>query len=160
MADPKRGYLDELFGLLAVVDALQPKVQALNAQLPLGYTIVPGGTVEESAKATSSVAAAVPAALLIMLVVLMIQLQSFNRLLLVLSVAPFGIIGVVAALLISGKPLGFVAILGVLALVGIRRLTLLEATEIDVERRTGRQRRITEMHGEVAAKAAIGEPHL
>src|ERR1700730_13188231 len=75
-----------------VVDALQAKVQALNAELPGGYTIMPGGTVEESAKSTASVAAAVPAALLIMLVVLMIQLQSFNRLLLVLSVAPFRVI--------------------------------------------------------------------
>ena len=55
-----------------VVDALHAKVQALNAELPVGYTIVPGGTVEESAKSTSSVAAAVPAALLIMLIVLMI----------------------------------------------------------------------------------------
>jgi len=122
-----------------VVDALQSKVQALNATLPVGYTIVPGGTVEESAKATSSVAAAVPAALLIMLVVLMIQLQSFNRLLLVLSVAPFGIIGVVAALLISGKPLGFVAILGVLALVGmIVRNSVILVDQIDTEIAHGR----------------------
>jgi multidrug efflux pump subunit AcrB len=102
-----------------VVDSLRTKVAALNAELPAGFTIVPGGTVEESAKSTSSVAAVVPAALLIMLIVLMIQLQSFSRLFLVLSVAPFGLIGVVAALLIAGKPLGFVAILGVLALVGM-----------------------------------------
>jgi multidrug efflux pump subunit AcrB len=117
-----------------VVDALQAKVQALNAELPGGYTIMPGGTVEESAKSTASVAAAVPAALLIMLVVLMIQLQSFNRLLLVLSVAPFGVIGVVAALLIAGKPLGFVAILGVLALVGmIVRNSVILVGQIDTE---------------------------
>jgi multidrug efflux pump len=102
-----------------VVDTLHTKVAALNAVLLAGYKILPGGSVEESAKSTSSVAAVVPAALLIMLVVLMIQLQSFSRLFLVLSVAPFGLIGVVAALLIAGKPLGFVAILGVLALVGM-----------------------------------------
>jgi multidrug efflux pump subunit AcrB len=122
-----------------VVDALQAKVQALNAELALGYRIVPGGTVEESAKSTSSVAAAVPAALLVMLVVLMIQLQSFNRLLLVLSVAPFGLIGVVAALLIAGKPLGFVAILGVLALVGmIVRNSVILVDQIDTEIAHGR----------------------
>jgi multidrug efflux pump subunit AcrB len=84
-----------------VVDALHAKVLVLNAELPVGYMIVPGGTVEESAKSTSSGVAVVPAALLIMLVVLMIQLQSFSRLFLVLSVAPFGLIGVVAALLIA-----------------------------------------------------------
>jgi multidrug efflux pump subunit AcrB len=122
-----------------VVDALHAKVQALNAELPVGYAIVPGGTVEESAKSTSSVAAAVPAALLIMLVVLMIQLQSFSRLLLVLSVAPFGVIGVVAALLIAGKPLGFVAILGVLALVGmIVRNSVILVDQIDTEIAHGR----------------------
>jgi multidrug efflux pump subunit AcrB len=122
-----------------VVDALHAKVQALNAELPVGYRIVPGGTVEESAKSTASVAAAVPAALLIMLVVLMIQLQSFNRLFLVLSVAPFGLIGVVAALLIAGKPLGFVAILGVLALVGmIVRNSVILVSQIDTEIAHGR----------------------
>jgi len=122
-----------------VVDALHAKVQVLNAELPVGYTIVPGGTVEESAKSTSSVVAVVPAALLIMLVVLMIQLQSFSRLFLVLSVAPFGLIGVVAALLIAGKPLGFVAILGVLALVGmIVRNSVILVDQIDTEIAHGR----------------------
>src|SRR5258705_2638524 len=121
-----------------VVDALHAKVQALNAGLPVGYAIVPGGTVEESAKSTSSVAAAVPAALLIMLVVLMIQLQSFNKLFLVLSVAPFGLIGVVIALLVSDSPLGFVALLGVVALVGmIVRNSVILVEQIDQERAQG-----------------------
>jgi len=122
-----------------LVDSLHAKVTALNAELPVGYTIVPGGSVEESAKSTSSVAAVVPAALLIMLIVLMIQLQSFSRLFLVLSVAPFGLIGVVAALLIAGKPLGFVAILGVLALVGmIVRNSVILVDQIDTEIAHGR----------------------
>jgi multidrug efflux pump subunit AcrB len=74
-----------------------------------------------------------------MLVVLMIQLQSFSRLFLVLSVAPFGLIGVVAALLIAGKPLGFVAILGVLALVGmIVRNSVILVDQIDTEIAHGR----------------------
>jgi multidrug efflux pump subunit AcrB len=122
-----------------VVDTLRTKVEALNAELPVGYKIVPGGSVEEAAKSTSSVAAVVPAALLIMLIVLMIQLQSFGRLFLVLSVAPFGLIGVVTALLITGKPLGFVAILGVLALVGmIVRNSVILVDQIDTEIAHGR----------------------
>src|SRR5712672_2915726 len=132
---------DLIAGVLpaTLVDALRTKVEALNAALPVGYKIVPGGSVEESAKSTSSVAAVGPVALLIMLIVLMIQLQSFSRLFLVLSVAPFGLIGVVAALLIAGKPLGFVAILGVLALVGmIVRNTVILVDQIDTEIAHGR----------------------
>ena len=132
---------DLIAGVLpaTLVDSLHTKVAALNAELPVGYGIVPGGSVEEGAKSTSSVAAVVPAALLIMLIVLMIQLQSFSRLFLVLSVAPFGLIGVVAALLITGKPLGFVAILGVLALVGmIVRNSVILVDQIDTEIAHGR----------------------
>ena len=132
---------DLIAGVLpaTVVDTLRAKVATLNAELPVGYRIVPGGSVEESAKSTSSVAAVVPAALLIMLIVLMIQLQSFSRLFLVLSVAPFGLIGVVGALLIARKPLGFVAILGVLALVGmIVRNSVILVDQIDTEIAHGR----------------------
>jgi multidrug efflux pump subunit AcrB len=69
-----------------------------------------------------------------MLIVLMIQLQSFQRAFLVVSVAPFGIIGVVAAMLLSGKPLGFVALLGVIALVGmIIRNSVILVDQIVVE---------------------------
>ena len=74
---------------------------ALNASLPYGYRIEVGGTVEESDKAQVSVAAVVPLMLVLILTVLMIQLQSFSRLFLVLSVAPLGLIGVVAALLLA-----------------------------------------------------------
>ena len=69
-----------------------------------------------------------------MLTVLMIQLQSFQRLFLVLSVAPLGLIGVVAALLLTGKPLGFVAMLGVLALIGmIVRNSVILVDQIETE---------------------------
>ena len=102
-----------------VVQALAPKIAALADSLPTGYRIATGGSVEESTKAQISVALAMPLMLVLTFTVLMIQLQSFSRLLLVLSVAPLGLIGVVAALLLSDKPLGFVAILGVLALTGM-----------------------------------------
>jgi len=103
--------------------------------------VVPGGSVEESARSTASLAAVLPVAGLLMLVILMIQLQSFSRLLLVLSVAPFGLIGVVLALLLARKPMGFVAILGVIALVGmIVRNSVILIDRIEVEIAKGRPR--------------------
>ncbi len=123
-----------------VVQALAPKIEALNATLPSGYHIAVGGTVEESSKAQASVAAVLPLMLVLILTVLMIQLQSFNRIFLVLSVAPLGLIGVVAALLLADKPLGFVAILGVLALTGmIARNSVILIDQIEKEKAQGRQ---------------------
>jgi multidrug efflux pump len=112
---------DVVPGLLpaAAVKAVQPSIDQLAAKLPSGYRIVSGGSVEESAKAQASVQAVLPAMMVLVLTILMFQLQSFQRVLLVLSVAPLGLIGVVAALLLAQAPLGFVAILGVLALVGM-----------------------------------------
>jgi multidrug efflux pump len=108
-------------GLLpaTAVKAVQPSIDKLAASLPGGYRIVAGGSVEESAKAQASVKAVLPAMMVLVLTILMVQLQSFQRVLLVLSVAPLGLIGVVAALMLAQAPLGFVAILGVLALVGM-----------------------------------------
>ncbi|MCC8943983.1 MULTISPECIES: efflux RND transporter permease subunit [Bradyrhizobium] len=102
-----------------VVDQLAPKVAEFTKQLPAGYSIKIGGSVEESAKSQGPIVAVVPLMLFIMATVLMVQLQSFSRLFLVFAVAPLALIGVVMAMLPSGAPLGFVAILGVLALIGI-----------------------------------------
>jgi len=102
-----------------VATQLEPSVEAFRQKLPVGYNIEVAGTVESSAKAQGPIAAVVPLMLFVMATILMIQLQSFQRLFLVVAVAPLGLIGVVAALLPSGAPLGFVAILGVLALIGI-----------------------------------------
>ena len=122
-----------------VVRALAPKIAALNASLPEGYHIGVGGSVEESHKAETSVAAVVPFMLILMLSILMIQLQGFSRLFLVLSVVPLGLIGVVAALLLANKPLGFVAILGVLALAGmIARNSVILIDQIEKEKAHGR----------------------
>jgi len=112
---------DVVPGLLpaTAVKAVQPSIDRLAASLPSGYRIVAGGSVEESAKAQASVQAVLPAMMVLVLTILMFQLQSFQRVLLVLSVAPLGLIGVVAALLVAQKPMGFVAMLGVLALVGM-----------------------------------------
>ncbi|WP_208247221.1 efflux RND transporter permease subunit (plasmid) [Rhizobium sp. T1470] len=102
-----------------VVKALSDKVSAFEKTLPAGYSVKVGGAVEESAKSQGPIAKVAPAMFVIMATLLMIQLQSFHRLLLVFSVAPLALIGVVVALLVSNSPLGFVALLGVLALVGI-----------------------------------------
>jgi multidrug efflux pump subunit AcrB len=102
-----------------VAQQLEPEVKAFAAKLPAGYKVVLGGPVEESAKSQGPIAAVAPLMLFIIVTLLMIQLQSFSRLFLVVTVAPLGLIGVVAAMLPSGAPMGFVAILGVLALVGI-----------------------------------------
>jgi multidrug efflux pump subunit AcrB len=122
-----------------VVQDLAPKMVALRASLPNGYHVEIGGTVEEGAKGESSVVAVAPVMLLLMLTVLMIQLQSFNQLFLVLSVAPLGLIGVVGALLLAGKPMGFVAMLGVLALTGmIARNSVILIDQIETEKAHGR----------------------
>ena len=93
---------------------------------------------EESAQSQASVFAVVPMALLIMVTLLMIQLQSFSRLFLVLAVVPMGLIGVVGALLLFNRALGFVAILGVLSLTGmIARNVVILIEQIEVERREG-----------------------
>jgi multidrug efflux pump subunit AcrB len=133
-ADITAGALPE-----TVVRSLSGPVEALRKTLPASYNIVVGGTVEESAKSQASVIAVVPVMLLIMLTVLMVQLQSFQRLFLVLSVAPLGLIGVVAALLLSGRPLGFVAILGILALLGmITKNAVILIGQIEAERSQGK----------------------
>ncbi len=123
----------------AAARSLAPVVEKLNEGVPTGYHIVAGGTVEESAQSQASVFAKVPLMLFLMVLFLMAQLHSFSRLALVVSVVPMGLIGVVAALIIAGKPLGFVAILGILALMGmIARNAVILIEQIETERAQGR----------------------
>ncbi len=133
-ADLRPGILPD-----TVVTALEPNVSAFSKSLPAGYQLAVGGTVEESAKSQASVLAVIPAMLLIMLTVLIFQLGSFQKLIIVLSVAPLGLIGVVLALLAFNRPLGFVAILGVLALLGmITKNAVILIGQIDAEREAGK----------------------
>jgi multidrug efflux pump subunit AcrB len=119
----------------SAVAALEPEIAAFNASLPSQYRIETGGTVEESAQSQASVFAKVPLMLFLMITILMIQLQSFSRVALVVSIVPMGLIGIIAALLIFNKPLGFVAILGILALLGmIARNAVLLIEQIETER--------------------------
>lgn len=122
-----------------LVSALAPGIEAIRATLPGGYSIATGGTVEESTRSQASVIAVIPVMILITLTVLMFQLKSFQRLILVLSIAPLGLIGVVGALLVSGMPLGFVALLGVLALFGIiTKNAVILIGQIESERASGK----------------------
>src|SRR5439155_25157750 len=102
-----------------VTAQIDPQLDAIRAQLPPGYSIEMGGAVEESAKGGKSVAAGVPLFILVVFTVLMIQLQSFSRTVLVVLTAPLGLIGVTLFLLLTGKPFGFVAMLGTIALSGM-----------------------------------------
>ncbi|OLP42525.1 efflux RND transporter permease subunit [Rhizobium oryziradicis] len=102
-----------------VVNELKDKVDTFTKSLPLGYDVKVGGAVEQSEESQAPIIKVVPVMLFVMATLLMIQLQSFHRLFLVFSVAPLALVGVVAALVLSRAPMGFVAILGVLALIGI-----------------------------------------
>lgn len=102
-----------------VVARLAPAIAEFQDGLPPAYSVAVGGAVEEAAKGSSSVFAVMPLMLGIMVTLLMIQLRSFSRLGVALAMAPFGLIGVVAALLATGSPMGFVAQLGVIALAGM-----------------------------------------
>jgi multidrug efflux pump subunit AcrB len=122
----------------SVVAIMQPQIDALNATLPRPYRVDLGGIAEESALSQASVLAVVPVMLVVMLTLLMFQLVSFRRLFLVLALLPLGIIGVVLMLLASGRPLGFVAILGILALLGmIAKNAVILIISIEDERKAG-----------------------
>ncbi|PHR24185.1 MAG: ACR family transporter [Hoeflea sp.] len=121
-----------------IVAALNDKIEAFDAALPLGYAVEVGGSVAESAKSQEPIVAVAPVMILAMLMLIMIQVQSFRLAFVVICVAPLGLIGVVAALVPSGAPLGFVAILGVLALIGILiRNSIILIDEIEVLRGKG-----------------------
>jgi multidrug efflux pump subunit AcrB len=115
-----------------LVAQLKPKIDEFASQLPVGYEVATGGTVEESSKAQGPIAKVIPLMLFLMATFLMIQLHSVQKLFLVVSVAPLGLIGVVLALVPTGTPMGFVAILGILALAGIIiRNSVILVTQID-----------------------------
>ncbi|MBD9398969.1 efflux RND transporter permease subunit [Pseudomonas sp. PDM11] len=121
-----------------LVANLAPEIQKFSDGLPNGYSVATGGTVEESGKAQGPIASVLPLMLFLMATFLMIQLHSVAKTFLVFSVAPLGLIGVVLALVPTGTPLGFVAILGVLALIGIIiRNSVILVTQIDEFERAG-----------------------
>ncbi|QER38211.1 efflux RND transporter permease subunit [Acinetobacter suaedae] len=121
-----------------VVQQLADQMQTLREDLPSGYLLDVGGTVEESARGQSSVNAGMPLFLVVVMTLLMIQLRSMSRATIVLLTAPLGLIGVVAFLLLFNKPFGFVAMLGTIALSGmIMRNSLILIDQIEQDIRAG-----------------------
>jgi multidrug efflux pump len=96
-----------------------PTLEPIRAQLPSGYLLEVGGTVEDSARGQKSVNAGIPLFIVVVLTLLMLQLRSFSRSAMVFLTAPLGLIGVTLFLLIFRQPFGFVAMLGTIALAGM-----------------------------------------
>jgi multidrug efflux pump subunit AcrB len=125
-----------------VAAELLPQLKALEAQWAAagqsGYRIQIAGAVEESSKGSASIAAGIPIMLFITFTLLMLQLHSFSRAMLVFLTGPLGIAGVAAALLLLNRPFGFVALLGVIALMGmIQRNSVILIDQIEQDRARG-----------------------
>jgi len=130
-----------------VTNEVLPKLKSIKDALPYGYRIETGGSIEESVKGNSSLVAVFPVMAIVTLSLLMIQLQSFSRLALVFATAPLGLIGATGALLISNRPFGFVALLGLIALAGMimrNTVILVDQIERDIAAGHGRYRAIVD----------------
>jgi multidrug efflux pump len=124
-----------------VTTRVDKALAALRQQLPVGYRIEIGGAVEENAKAQGSINAEMPLLVVAVLMLLMLQLQSFSRVLMVVLTAPLGLIGVVLALLLFRMPFGFVAMLGTIAMFGIiMRNSVILVDQIEQDIRGGHSR--------------------
>jgi multidrug efflux pump len=102
-----------------LVQQILPTLEPIRAELPDGYLLGVGGTVEDSARGQNSVKAGVPLFIVVVLTLLMLQLRSFSRTAMVFLTAPLGLIGVTLFLLVFRQPFGFVAMLGTIALSGM-----------------------------------------
>ncbi len=121
-----------------VTNELLPQLRALEAKWPQGYRIEVAGAVEESSKGSASIAAGIPIMLFVTFTLLMLQLHSFSRAMLVFLTGPLGIAGVAGALLLLNRPFGFVALLGVIALMGmIQRNSVILIDQIEQDRARG-----------------------
>ncbi|AGI25539.1 RND efflux transporter [Pseudomonas sp. ATCC 13867] len=121
-----------------LVKQISPTLDPIRAELPDGYLLDVGGTVEDSAKGQNSVNAGIPLFIVVVLSLLMLQLRSFSRMIMVFLTAPLGLIGVTLFLLIFQKPFGFVAMLGTIALAGmIMRNSVILVDQIEQDRAHG-----------------------
>jgi multidrug efflux pump subunit AcrB len=133
-----------------VAAEVNASLDALRETLPIGYSIQSGGITEEAAKGNASVFAVLPIMLIVIVALLMVQLQSFSRMGLAIAMAPFGLIGVVAAMLPTGTPMGFVAQLGVIALSGmIIRNAVILIQEVDQNVARGEEIRKAIVHAAI-----------
>jgi multidrug efflux pump len=130
-----------------LVKQISPTLDDVRAQLPDGYLLEVGGTVEDSARGQNSVNAGVPLFIVVVLTLLMVQLRSFSRTFMVFLTAPLGLIGVTLFLLLFNQPFGFVAMLGTIALSGMimrNSVILVDQIEQDIASGVGRWQAIIE----------------
>jgi multidrug efflux pump len=131
-----------------VTNAIWPKLQSIRDSLDPGYRVEIGGAIEESQKGNASIFALFPLMMFVMLTILMIQLQSISRLILVFLTAPLGIVGASLGLNVADKPFGFVALLGLIALMGmIMRNGVILVDQIESDVSHGSTRRDAIVHG-------------
>ncbi|UNT12550.1 efflux RND transporter permease subunit [Pseudomonas sp. I3-I5] len=130
-----------------VVKQVQPTLQGIRAKLPDGYLLEVGGTVEDAERGQKSVNDGMPLFIVVVLSLLMIQLRSFSRTVMVFLTAPLGLIGVTLFLLVFNQPFGFVAMLGTIALAGMimrNSVILVDQIEQDIASGLGRWQAIVE----------------
>ena len=121
-----------------LVQQILPTLAPIRAELPDGYLLDVGGTVEDSARGQNSVKAGVPLFIVVVLTLLMLQLRSFSRTAMVFLTAPLGLIGVTLFLIVFRQPFGFVAMLGTIALSGmIMRNSVILVDQIEQDIRAG-----------------------
>ncbi|MEX5606508.1 efflux RND transporter permease subunit [Pseudomonas protegens] len=121
-----------------LVQQILPTLEPVRAELPDGYLLEVGGTVEDSTRGQNSVKAGVPLFIVVVLTLLMIQLRSFSRTAMVFLTAPLGLIGVTLFLLVFRQPFGFVAMLGTIALSGmIMRNSVILVDQIEQDIKAG-----------------------
>ncbi|UTY59360.1 efflux RND transporter permease subunit [Massilia sp. erpn] len=119
-----------------VSDQIDPKLDELRAKLPAGYRITVKGAASDSGEAEQSISANLPLAIFIIFTLLMLQLHSFSRSMLVFLTGPLGVAGAAFALLLLHRPLGFVANLGIIALFGMiirNSVILVDQIEQDIK---------------------------
>jgi len=130
-----------------VTNAIWPELKSIRDSLEPAYRIEIGGAIEESQKGNASIFVLFPVMIAAMLTLLMIQLQSISRLILVFLTAPLGIIGASLGLNVADKPFGFVALLGLIALAGMimrNAVILVDQIESDVDQGLSRREAIVE----------------
>ncbi|PRA52042.1 MULTISPECIES: efflux RND transporter permease subunit [Pseudomonas] len=121
-----------------LVKQILPTLEPIRAELPDGYLLDVGGTVEDSTRGQDSVKAGVPLFIVVVLTLLMVQLRSFSRTAMVFLTAPLGLIGVTLFLMVFRQPFGFVAMLGTIALSGmIMRNSVILVDQIEQDIRAG-----------------------
>ncbi len=125
----------------SLVQQIEPTLSEVRAALPSGYLLEVGGTVEDSSRGQASVNAGMPLFIIVVVSLLMLQLKSFSRSAMVFLTAPLGLIGVALFLLLFGKPFGFVAMLGTIALSGmIMRNSVILVDQIEQDIGAGQDR--------------------